>query len=273
MFFLQRIESRVWSGRLFEQKPVETQWNFAKEKHLCFHCLSKDHRGKDCRRSQPCNVDGCKLKHQLLHRKAIKPPSLPRLPDPPSDSPREGADPRSTVIVATQSTPVSEESCSLCTVPVWSKANGKKVKVNALLDDASNESFVHENVASLLGIQGSFQKVHVHVLNSKVETFQSMPIEVDLESVSGCFRRTIELKTCPHLVTGTYQVEDWHKKKEQWPHLERCDFPKPAGSGFVDLLIGVDNTDLHYSMADVRGPPEGPVARLGLLGLDMHRTV
>ena len=172
--FCNGLNHGVWSCRLFEQKPVETRWNFAKEKHLCFRCLSKDHRGKDCRRSQPCNVDGCKLNHhRLLHREAIKPPSPPRLPDPPGDSPREGADPRSTVTVATQSTPVSEESCSLRTVPVRLKANGKKVKVNALLDDASNESFVHENVASLLGIQGSFQKVQVHVLNSKVDQCQS----------------------------------------------------------------------------------------------------
>ena len=149
---------------------------------------------------------------------------------------------------------------------MWLKASGKKVRVNAILDDASNESFLHENVASLLGIQESFQKVQVHVLNSEVEIFQSMPIMVDIESVSGGFKRTIVLKTRPHQVRGTYKVEDWCKNKEQCPHLEKCDFPRPAGSCFVDLLIGVDNADLHYSMAHIRGPPGGPVARLGLLG-------
>ena len=93
-----------------------------------------------------------------------------------------------------------------------------------------------------------------------------MPIKVDIESVCVGFRRTIELKICPHQVTGTYKVQDWCKNKEQWPHLEKYDFPQPAGSGFVDLLIGVDNADLHYSMADIRGPSGSPVARLGLLG-------
>ena len=38
----------IWSCRQFVQKSVEDRWNFAKEKQLCFHCLSKDHRGKDC---------------------------------------------------------------------------------------------------------------------------------------------------------------------------------------------------------------------------------
>lgn len=34
----------------------------------------------------------------------------------------------------------------------------------------------------------------------------------------------------------------------------------------MDLLIGVDNADLHYSKVDLRGQPESPVARPGPLG-------
>ena len=67
------------------------------------------------------------------------------------------------------------ESYSLRTVPVWMKANGRKVKINAILDDASNETFLNEEVAGVLGLQEPFQKVQVHVLNDTVETFQSMP--------------------------------------------------------------------------------------------------
>jgi hypothetical protein len=43
------------------------------------------------------------------------------------------------------------EAFSLRTVPVWVKARGKKLKVNAVLDGASNESFMNEEVAGLLG--------------------------------------------------------------------------------------------------------------------------
>ena len=45
------------------------------------------------------------------------------------------------------------ESYSLRTVPVWMKANGRKVKINAILDDASNETFLNEEVAGALGLQ------------------------------------------------------------------------------------------------------------------------
>ena len=41
----------------------------------------------------------------------------------------------------------------------------------------------------------------------------------------------------------------------QWPHLLQLEFPRPAQNGLVDLLIGVDNADLHYSKVDVHGPP------------------
>ena len=141
----------IWSCRQFEQKSVEDRWNFAKEKQLCFRCLSKDHRGKDCQRSQPCKVNGCHLNHhRLLHRSPMTPPSN----DPPNsqDAPREGAPPLSTVAMTTQNQTPSEQ-CSLRTVPVWLKSKDKKVKVNALLDDASNETFLNEDVANLLGVQ------------------------------------------------------------------------------------------------------------------------
>ena len=215
----------IWACRQFEQRSVEQRWNFAKEKQLCFRCLSKDHRGKDCRRSQPCKVNGCQLNHhRLLHRQHVTPP--PPIPPFPPESSREGAaslegaGPSNKVAMMTQNHSSSRKQCSLQTVPVWLESNGKKVKVNAILDDASNESFVNEHVANLLGIQEAFQSVQVHVLNNSVETFQSMPAKIEIESVNGDFGKVIEVKTCPHQVTGTYKVEDWNETKTQWPHLQ-----------------------------------------------------
>ena len=111
------------------------------------------------------------------------------------------------------------------------------------------------------------QSVKVHVLNNEVKTFQSMPVSLDIESVNGQYSKEIKAKSCPHKVTGNYKVEDWSESKNNWPHLKGCDFPKPAREGLVDLLIGIDNVDLHYSYADVRGKSsKEPIARLGPLG-------
>ena len=235
----------------------------AKDKRLCFRCLAGDHQGRMCTRSQPCQIDGCRGNHhRLLHE------SLP-VTESSSLAAREGvAPPERTPAPRTMTThnPRGSEAYSLRTIPVWVKAQGKKIKVNAILDDASNESFLNEEVAGALGLKQSYQTVKVHVLNNSVETFQTMPLRITIESVNGQLTKEIEVKTCPRSVTGSYQVENWRERKVRWPHLVQCDFPLPAKDGVVDLLIGVDYADLHYSFIDIRGNVGEPVARLGPLG-------
>jgi hypothetical protein len=118
-----------------------------------------------------------------------------------------------------------------------SKPMGRKLKINAILDDASNETFFNEEVAGVLGIQEPFEKVKVHVLNDAIETFQSMPVTVMIESVDGQFSKEVKVRTCPRNVTGNYSVKDWSAHQSQWSHLNSCSFPKPAG----DMLIGLIN--------------------------------
>ena len=92
---------------------------------------------------------------------------------------------------------------------MWLKANDRKVKVNAILDDGSNETFWNEEVAGILGLKEGYQTVTVNVLNNEVETFQSMPLEVTVESLDGEFSGDIKVKTCPQRITGNYKAENW----------------------------------------------------------------
>ena len=62
--------------------------------------------------------------------------------------------------------------------------------------------------------------------------------------------------------TGGYRVANWKDSQQKWPHLSQCDFPKPAKNEMVDVLIGVDNADLHYSTVDSQGQNNVPIARL-----------
>ena len=134
----------------------------------------------------------------------------------------------------------------------------RKIKVNAKLDT--------REVAGVLGLREPFKNVKVHVLNNEVKTFRSCQLKLTMESVDGQFSKEINVKTCPKKVTGNYTMEDWSQSRHAWKHLKNCEFAKPAKDGFMDLLIGVDNADLHYSRADIRGASGGPIARLGPLG-------
>ena len=62
------------------------------------------------------------------------------------------------------------------------------------------------------------------------------------------------------------RVTDWSTYAEQWPHLRGITFHKLGSRPIVDLLIGLDSADLHYSFKDVRGEPGQPIARLTPLG-------
>ena len=243
---------------------MKERWSIAKEKRVCFRCLASDHEGRACTKARPCNINGCTRNHHyLLHGFAQGDTRDGRVV-----TPREGAPTHTHTSTSKQET--TTEAFSLRTVPVWLKANDRKVKVNAILDDGSNETFLNEEVAGVLGLKERYQTVTVNVLNNEVETFQSMPLDVTIESLDGEFSKDITVKTCPKTVTGNYKVENWKQSKDRWAHLKECDFAEPAQDGVVDLLIGVDNAELHYSRADVRGEEGGPVARLGTFGLDMH---
>ena len=99
------------------------------------------------------------------------------------------------------------------------------------------------------------------MLSNEGETFRSMPEDITIDSLDGQLTKKISVKTCPCKVTGSYKMEDWGESKKRWPYLRECEFAKPANDGTVDLLVGVDNPDLHYFTADVRGREGGPIPR------------
>ncbi len=110
------------------------------------------------------------------------------------------------------------------TVPVTLVNGSCRIKVNALLDDASTKTYINTDVAAELGLQGSFQKTNVNVLNGQVETFLTMPVALELESLNGKANTKIAVYTIEK-VTGDMKVVNWNKHATKWKHLENIQFP------------------------------------------------
>ena len=72
---------------------------------------------------------------------------------------------------------------ALRTVPVILKNGNRRIEVNVLMDDASTRTYLNSDVAVQLGLQGEYQRVSVNVLNGRVEAFETMPVELEVESV------------------------------------------------------------------------------------------
>ena len=54
---------------------------------------------------------------------------------------------------------------ALRTIPVILKNGCRRLTVNALLDDASTQTHVNEDVAAELGLNGTFETIKFNVLN------------------------------------------------------------------------------------------------------------
>eukprot|EP00795_Rhopilema_esculentum_P003689 gene3689-14952_t len=62
------------------------------------------------------------------------------------------------------------------------------------------------------------------------------------------------------------KVIQWSHLADKWPHLKHIDFPDTGLRPIVDLLIGIDYLDMHYSYEEVRGQEGEPIARRTPLG-------
>ena len=136
------------------------------------------------------------------------------------------------------------EFTGLRTVPVLLKNGDLSMKVNALLDDASTQTYVNSEVAVMLGLTGQSKSVTVNVLNDHTRTFITRPTNVELKSVDGDVNVKISAYTADR-ITGNMAVVDWNKFKMEWPHLRNINFPRPAIRPIVDVLIGLDCAELH----------------------------
>ena len=279
----------IWSCRIFAKRNVRDRWNIARRLQLCYRCLGEDHQGKSCPRSRTCGQDGCvDLHHRLLHKQKTGEQRTPindsvavkrsedigtsktgRSEQTNTSTDRttfltEGNDPGQETTMVTQGN-MRPGFIGLRTVPIILINGDRSIRVNALLDDASTKTYLNADVAAELGLQGRTERVKVNVLNGQIETFETKPVDVTVQSVAGNVSMKINAYTV-NKVTGNMPVVDWNRYKQQWPHLRNIDFPSSSRRPIVDVLIGLDCADLLYGIEERRGKPGDPIARLTPLG-------
>ncbi|XP_065198351.1 uncharacterized protein LOC135829896 [Sycon ciliatum] len=275
----------IWECSTFKGHDTGQRWTRAKELSLCYRCLGTGHRGDKCPRTRTCGVDGCQRNHhRLLHGLARSDFEIRKKPR--ADGKERSYDKANTKaeqghcgVATALETPTEGESPQQCsnataetsytslrTVPVVLRSGSKRLVVNALLDDGSTNTFIHEDVATALGMSGEQHDMTINMLNGKRSTFKSMEVEFDIANINGQSRTTVVGLTTPNQVTGRLQLTDWSSKKIGYEHLADIPFPEPATPERIELLIGVDNAELHRALYEVSGPAGEPIARLTPLG-------
>ena len=261
----------LWACERFKSMDVEERWKQAKGLHICFRCLSSSHQGKFCPRDRVCGIDGCTYKHnRLLHEKKAtttwgQQTMLPQPSPPWPTEVRANEEENHTLTTTTDSLHVDLAYMALRTVPVILKNGPHVIRVNALLDDGSTRTYLNQDIAAQLCLEGEPEQLTVNVLNGHKANLESSTVDFTIESVDGELQRPATAYTTKR-VTGNMQVVNWNRHKDKWKHLQAIKFPQLGKQPIVDILIGVDQADLHCSLQDIAGEPGEPIARCTPLG-------
>jgi len=244
----------------FKALDLANRWTKAKEKKLCFRCLRNTHTGNKCWQKKLCNIDGCTKTHsKLLHTT----PQSDRRSELRANAPEFQS--ASGIVEQSFTSRQTNSHIALRTVPVILTTNNRTLKVNALLDDGSSKSYINEDIAYELGLEGQEETVTVNLLNGKTETFRTRSVDICIESENREFKMNIVANTTKN-VTGSLKAVDWNEHSDKWEHLQGIAFPSVTKKSKVDLLIGIDYSDLHMSLREIKGESGDPIARLTPLG-------
>ena len=75
-WFCQK-DHKLTACKTFVSLNLEEKKRFVEEKQLCWNCLSKGQKIKDCKSTTKCRIDSCSKKHHtLLHDPSFKPVNL-----------------------------------------------------------------------------------------------------------------------------------------------------------------------------------------------------
>ena len=159
------------NGQWFLKSSVDERIEFIRSKALCFSCFKSGHMSSGCRNRSICKECG-RRHHTLLH--GVKPKSTESRPQPDrksqetqrpsnkneplSEKPPVSGSASSNLISVTHSSATESASiitnCRIIQVLLFHKDNpAKAIKVYALLDDASDTTFVTTQVQRELGIK------------------------------------------------------------------------------------------------------------------------
>ena len=250
----------------FKKKTVKERLDYIQSMGLCFGCLSKGHYSKNCRKRLTCQRCG-KPHPTILHLD--------------QENEKESKDSEETNANSDQS---SSNTSSVChtvgernsitnsmILPVWlyhKDSPERKVLIYALLDDASDSTFIKCETIRDLGLKGPEIKLNLYTMLGKEEicvekicglVVQRVDKRVEIELPKSYSRSSIPFRRNQ---IPTPEVAN------EWPHLKKiAEKLHPYQSGIdVGLLIGCNCPRAIKPREVILGKGDDPYAVRTLLG-------
>ncbi|KAJ8034197.1 hypothetical protein HOLleu_20937 [Holothuria leucospilota] len=255
----------IWRCSVFKELSVNNRWDVVTKNKLCFKCLG-NHFAKNCKREMRCDIGGCRSDHnRLLHRSKENDSEQGQIREGEQGS-SQPSEPRESEGQSRGRNFLNKgQGLALRIVPVMVRQGTKEIKINALLDDGSEQTYIDSGLAAELGLSGTQGEVCVGLLNGLEKRFASSEIELEISNVIDSRKKYKIWGMTIDQVCGDLKPKQWPRISKDWDHLKDINFPVPA-DGPVALLIGVDHVDLHRALEERAGGVGEPVARKTPLG-------
>ena len=223
----------------FKALNVDQRAQLAKEKSLCFRCLTypthSEHFAKICNLRGRCKIDNCNRHHHpLIHGAA------------PVFTGIASVDPDTTVL--------------LQIVPISLRTPKGVFETYALLDSGSQASLILEDFAERVGLQGKESVLHLGTIDAAVAAKPSHKVAFNVGAVGGTMNNEIKVEqawTIPHLNLPSQRVT--HAMINSWPHLNGLNIPV-VNSKDVTVLLGANVLDAILHKEARQGAKGQPVA-------------
>lgn len=105
-------------------------------------------------------------------------------------------------------------------------------------------TYFYAFVAAEFGLHGKLQRNTVGVLNDKTESFETMPVEFQMESVDSRTKTEVDALTADKVI-GDMCVINLRKYQNKWNHLRGLEFSGVGRHSVVDKLIGMEQSEFH----------------------------
>ena len=229
------------------------------ESRLCFQCLSFGHYKRTCRYAK-CDVHGCyRRHHRLLHLNNLEPKKDQTNVEKSEQRKVTTCDANVQTNAANVVPDVYKGATALPVVAVVVRGpDGQSKSTYALLDQASEATFIHSNLAKDLNLKGTRSTLSIKSLTGST-SINAEKVTVTVEAVERTHEDS-KLLVRDVIVTDNFDV---HLKvvprKDNllgWKHLSDVNFPEVECEE-IQMLIGADNPAVFITeQVRVGGPGE-----------------
>lgn len=221
----------------FGQKAIEERKEYVKSKRLCWACLRRGHRSKECRIRLKCRT--CEKMHPTILHDEKREQAAPKLEKPDLNDKRDCASSRATSHKSFSSNGLK----SSMIVPVWVAHEdnpGSEILTYAMLDTQSDTTFILDKIWDQLGCDGVKTNLKLSTMTAQEQLIETVKVNGLVVRGMSCSEK---IKLPPCFTREMMPAERSHiptpDMAKRWPHLEQlADKISMLQDCDVGILIG-----------------------------------